>query len=103
MKISLDQVMYQIYLIPYIKITHNKWLNGRYEFIIGWLNYQVVISTGEHDDPKIDCPIQETSELTETMYSYDEMRAIAYKAYCVGQLDEPTEGKFNSWIHQFKK
>ena len=36
-------------------------------------------------------------------YSYDEVRAIAYKAYCIGQLDEPTEGKFNKWIHQFKK
>jgi hypothetical protein len=40
---------------------------------------------------------------SETMYSYDEVRAIAYKAYCIGQLDEPTEGKFNQWIHQFKK
>jgi hypothetical protein len=38
-----------------------------------------------------------------TMYSYDEVRAIAYKAYCIGQLDEPTEGKFNQWINQFKK
>jgi len=47
MKISLDQVMYQIYLTPYIKITHDKWLNGRYEFIIGWLNYQIVISLKE--------------------------------------------------------
>jgi len=36
-------------------------------------------------------------------YSYDEVRAIAYKAYCIGQLDEPTEGKFNQWINQFKK
>jgi hypothetical protein len=39
----------------------------------------------------------------ERSYSYDEVRAIAYKAYCIGQLDEPTEGKFNQWIHQFKK
>ena len=39
----------------------------------------------------------------EGIYSYDEVRAIAYKAYCIGQLDEPTEGKFNKWIHQFKK
>ena len=39
----------------------------------------------------------------ETLYSYDEVRAIAYKAYCIGQLDEPTEGKFNQWINQFKK
>ena len=39
----------------------------------------------------------------ERMYSYDEVRAIAYKAYCIGQLDEPTEGKFNQWINDFKK
>jgi len=39
----------------------------------------------------------------ETLYSYDEVRAIAYKAYCIGQLNEPTEGKFNQWINDFKK
>jgi hypothetical protein len=39
----------------------------------------------------------------ERMYSYDELRQIAYNAYCKGQLDEPTEGKFNLWIQQFKK
>ncbi len=39
----------------------------------------------------------------ETSHSYDEVRAIAYKAYCIGQLDEPIEGKFNQWINQFKK
>jgi hypothetical protein len=39
----------------------------------------------------------------ERMYTYDELRQIAYNAYCKGQLDEPTEGKFNLWIQQFKK
>ena len=39
----------------------------------------------------------------ERMYTYDEMRTIAYNAYCKGQLDNPTEGKFNEWIQQFKK
>jgi hypothetical protein len=39
----------------------------------------------------------------ERMYTYDEMRNIAYNAYCLGQLDSPTEGKFNEWIQQFKK
>jgi hypothetical protein len=38
----------------------------------------------------------------ERMYTYDEMRGIAYQAYCLGQLDEPTEGKYNLWIQQFK-
>jgi hypothetical protein len=39
----------------------------------------------------------------ERMYTYDEMRTIAYNAYCKGQLDSPTEGVFNLWIQQFKK
>jgi hypothetical protein len=39
----------------------------------------------------------------ETTYSYDEVRQIAYLAYCLGQLEEPTENKFNGWIQQFKK
>jgi hypothetical protein len=39
----------------------------------------------------------------ERMYTYDEMRTIAYNAYCLGQLDSPTEGKFNEWIQKFKK
>jgi hypothetical protein len=39
----------------------------------------------------------------ERMYTYDEMRTIAYNACCLGQLDSPTEGKFNEWIQQFKK
>jgi hypothetical protein len=43
MKISIDKVMYQTYILPYIKVTHNKWLNGDYELIIGWINYQFVI------------------------------------------------------------
>jgi len=37
------------------------------------------------------------------MYDYDELRRIAYNAYCLGQLDEPTESKYNLWIQQFKK
>jgi hypothetical protein len=39
----------------------------------------------------------------ERMYTYDEMRTIAYNAYCLGQLDSPTEGKFNLWIQKSKK
>jgi hypothetical protein len=43
MKISLDTVMSQIYVLPYIKVTHDKWLNGDYELIIGWLKWQLAI------------------------------------------------------------
>lgn len=44
MKISLSQTMGQIYILPYVKITYDKFLNGRYEFIIGWLNYELVFA-----------------------------------------------------------
>jgi hypothetical protein len=47
--------------------------------------------------------LQVWNECTQESYSYDEVRQIAYNAYCIGQLDEPTEGKFNKWIAQFKK
>ncbi len=43
MKINFYQVAYQIYLIPYIKITHDRFLNGDYELIIGWFNREIVI------------------------------------------------------------
>ena len=39
----------------------------------------------------------------EKMYSYDELRRIAYNAYCFGQFEGTTEGKFNQWIVEFKK
>ena len=39
----------------------------------------------------------------EQSYTYDELRTIAYNAYCLGQLNEPTEGKYNLWIQQFRK
>ena len=38
----------------------------------------------------------------EKMYSYDELRKIAYNAYCKGQLDDPSEGKFNKWSTEIK-
>ena len=38
------------------------------------------------------------------MYNYDELRKIAYNAYCKGQIDDkPAEGKFNLWIQEIKK
>jgi hypothetical protein len=44
MKISLNTVMSQIYLLPYVKVTYDRWLNGDYELIIGWLKWQLVIA-----------------------------------------------------------
>jgi hypothetical protein len=39
----------------------------------------------------------------EKMHSYDELRKIAYNAFCLGQTDNPTENMYNGWIEQFKK
>lgn len=44
MKIEIANVMDQVYILPYIKITYSRELNGNYEFIVGWLNYQISIS-----------------------------------------------------------
>ena len=44
MKAQVCEVGYQIYITPYIKVTHNKFLNGNYEFIIGWLKWELVLS-----------------------------------------------------------
>jgi len=33
--------MSQIYIIPSIKITYDRVLNGNIEFIIGWLNKEI--------------------------------------------------------------
>jgi hypothetical protein len=44
MKINIDEVWGQIYIFPYIKLTHTRKLNGDLELIIGWLNKQISIS-----------------------------------------------------------
>lgn len=46
MKIQSYKVMYQVYLLPYIKVTNDKFLNGNYELIVGWWNREVVIVIG---------------------------------------------------------
>ena len=43
MKIKVYQVSYQFYLLPYIKVTYNRRLNGYYEFIVGWFNREVTL------------------------------------------------------------
>jgi hypothetical protein len=44
MKLSINEVWGQVYLLPFIKITHTRDLNGDLELIIGWLNRELVIS-----------------------------------------------------------
>jgi hypothetical protein len=43
MKFNIYSVWGQVYLLPYIKLTHIRQLNGNIELIIGWLKWELVI------------------------------------------------------------
>jgi hypothetical protein len=43
MKISINEIWGQVYLLPFIKLTYTRDLNGDLELIIGWLNRELVI------------------------------------------------------------
>jgi hypothetical protein len=43
MKISINEIWGQVYLLPFIKLTHTRQLNGDLELIVGWLNRELVI------------------------------------------------------------
>ena len=40
---KIFEIYGQIYLLPFIKITHTRELNGELEIIIGWLKWEIVI------------------------------------------------------------
>ena len=44
MKISKYTVVGQAYIFPYVKITHDIFLNGEYELIVGWINIGISLS-----------------------------------------------------------
>ena len=44
MKIRIYDILSQRYITPYIKVTHNRNLNGNLEFIIGWFKWGIVIA-----------------------------------------------------------
>ena len=44
MKMRLHSVWGQTYLLPYVKITNTRALNGDLELIIGWLSYGISFS-----------------------------------------------------------
>jgi hypothetical protein len=44
MSINTFKVWGQIYIIPFVKITHDRTLNGDLELIIGWLNRGISFS-----------------------------------------------------------
>ena len=43
-KTKIYTVYGQIYLLPYIKLTHSRKLNGGLELIIGWLKWEIVFA-----------------------------------------------------------
>jgi hypothetical protein len=43
MKLNYCKVWGQVYLFPYVKLTHTRFLNGDLELIIGWLKWEAVI------------------------------------------------------------
>ena len=44
MSINTFKVWGQIYITPFVKITHDRTLNGDLELIIGWLNRGISFS-----------------------------------------------------------
>ena len=73
-----------------------------------WLSKELE-SYGDPDHCKIewealDALIEQAKEMEKNQsYTYDELRTIAYNSYCLAQLGEPTESKYNLWIQQFEK
>ena len=41
---KIATVFGQVYILPYIKITYTRILNGDLELIIGWLNKEIIFS-----------------------------------------------------------
>ena len=42
MKTTICTIYGQVYLLPYIKLTHTRKLNGDLELIIGWLKWEII-------------------------------------------------------------
>lgn len=42
MKIRTYSIWDQIYILPFIKLTHDRMLNGDLELIIGWLKWEII-------------------------------------------------------------
>lgn len=44
MKLKIATINSQIYILPAIKVTYSRWLNGDLELIIGWLKWELIIA-----------------------------------------------------------
>lgn len=40
---SISKIYGQFYILPFVKVTHTRELNGSLEFIIGWLKWGIII------------------------------------------------------------
>ena len=43
MRVSISKVWGQLYILPYVKLTYTRTLNGDLELIIGWLKWELII------------------------------------------------------------
>ena len=43
MKLTFCSIWGQVYVFPFIKLTHTRTLNGELELIIGWLKWELGI------------------------------------------------------------
>ena len=50
MKISIHKIAYQFQVLPFVKVTYDKVLNGSYELIIGWFNIGLSLSYKPNKD-----------------------------------------------------
>lgn len=42
MKVVKVEIVGQFYLLPMIKVTHSRWLNGDLELCVGWGKWEIV-------------------------------------------------------------
>ena len=43
MRISISSIWGQVYILPFIKLTHTRTLYGDLELIIGWFKWEIII------------------------------------------------------------
>jgi len=43
MKVRIFNIISQVYITPYVKVTYNRHLNGNLELILGWVKWEIVI------------------------------------------------------------
>ena len=44
MRIRICNIWGQVYITPFIKVTHGRLLNGDLELIVGWLKWELILA-----------------------------------------------------------